>query len=220
MSLPGLYAVVDAEVAFAHGWALVDLAAAVLDGGATLVQVRGKALSSAELLEVSRHVVAMAVPYRAAVVVNDRADLAVLSGAAGVHVGQDDLSPADARAIVGPDRLVGVSTHSADQIAVAAGAPVDYIAVGPVFCTTTKHTGYDAVSLDLVRQAAATGRDVVAIGGVTLDRVQQVIAAGATSVAVITDLLAGGDPAARTRAFVAAARPRYEDRAIMPRFSR
>jgi thiamine-phosphate pyrophosphorylase len=205
LSLPGLYAVVDAEIASAHGWALVDLAAAVLDGGATLVQVRGKTLSSAELLEVSRRMVALAAPYRAAVVVNDRADLAVLADAAGVHVGQDDLSPADARAIVGPHALVGVSTHSADQIAVASRAPVSYIAVGPVFGTTTKHTGYDAVGLDLVRHAANCGCDVVAIGGVTLDRVGQVFAAGATSVAVITDLLTGGDPAARTRAFVDAA---------------
>ena len=205
MSLPGLYAVVDAEIASAHGWALVDLAAAVLDGGAMLVQVRGKALRSAELLDVSRRIVALAAPYRAAVVVNDRADLAVLADAAGVHVGQDDLSPDDARAIVGPQALVGVSTHSADQIAVASRAPVSYIAVGPVFGTTTKQTGYDAVGLDLVRHAAAGGCDVVAIGGVTLDRVGQVFAAGATSVAVITDLLTGGDPAARTRAFVDAA---------------
>lgn len=205
MSLPGLYAVLDAEVASAHGWALVDLAAAVLGGGARLVQVRGKNLSSAALLEVSRQVVALAAPFGAAVLVNDRADVAVLAGAAGVHVGQDDLSPTDARAIVGPDALVGVSTHSADQIAVAARAPVSYIAVGPVFGTSTKHTGYDALGLGLVRQAAATYLDVVAIGGVTLDRVPQVMAAGATSVAVITDLLAGGNPAARTRAFVDAA---------------
>ena len=205
MSLPGLYAVVDADVASAHGWALVDLAAAVLDGGATLLQVRAKALSSADLLEVSRQVVALAAPFRAAVVVNDRADVAVLAGAAGVHVGQDDLSPAQARAIVGPDALVGVSTHSHDQIAEAARAPVSYIAVGPVFGTATKDTGYDAVGLDLLRRAAATSFDVVAIGGMTLERVPHVIAAGATSVAVITDLLAGGNPAARTRAFVDAA---------------
>jgi thiamine-phosphate pyrophosphorylase len=205
LNLPGLYAVVDAEVASAHGWALVDLAAAVLDGGAMLVQVRGNALSSAELLQVSRRIVALAAPYRAAVVVNDRADLAMLAGAAGVHLGQDDLSPADARAIVGRDALVGVSTHSTDQIAAAPRAAVSYIAVGPVFGTTTKHTGYEAVGLDLVRHAAAGGSDVVAIGGVTLERVGQVFAAGATSVAVITDLLTGGDPAARTRAFVDAA---------------
>jgi thiamine-phosphate pyrophosphorylase len=205
LSLPGLYAVLDAEVASAHGWSLVDLAAAVLDGGAMLLQVRAKTLSSADLLDLSRHVVGLAASFGAAVVVNDRADIAVLAGAAGVHVGQGDLSPAQARAIVGPDALVGVSTHTPDQIAKAANAPVSYIAVGPVFGTATKATGYDAVGVELVRKAAATSLDVVAIGGVTLDRVPHVIAAGATSVAVITDLLAGGDPAARTRAFVAAA---------------
>ncbi len=107
LSLPGLYAVLDAEVASAHGWTLADLAAAVLEGGATLLQVRAKQLSSAALLSVSRQVVALAGPFGAAVVVNDRADVAVLSGAAGVHVGQDDLSPGDARAIVGPDATGG-----------------------------------------------------------------------------------------------------------------
>ena len=202
MSLPGLYAVVDAEVATAHGWPPVDLAAAILAGGATLLQVRAKHMSSAAMLEFSRQVVRLAAPFGAQVVVNDRADLAVLAGAAGVHVGQDDLSPADARAIVGDGALVGVSTHSSDQISEAAKAPVSYIAVGPVFGTSTKDTGYDAVGLELVRRAAATAIDVVAIGGVTLERVPALIAAGATSVAVITDLLAGGDPAARTRAFV------------------
>ncbi len=111
---------------------------------------------------------------------------------------------------------MGVSTHSSDQIAEAAKAPVSYIAVGPVFGTATKDTGYDAVGLDLVRHAAATAIDVVAIGGVTLDRVPQLIAAGATSVAVITDLLAGGDPAARTRAF-RGRRGGRKGRAIMPR---
>lgn len=205
MSLPGFYAVVDAEVASAHGWTLVDLAGAVLDGGATLLQVRGKALSSAALLEMSRRIVEMATPCGASVIINDRADLAVLAGASGVHVGQDDLSPADVRGIVGADAIVGLSTHSTDQIAAASPAPVTYIAVGPVFGTASKRTGYDPVGLDFVSAAAATGRDVVAIGGITLDRVGAVIAAGATSVAVIADLLTGGHPAARTRAFVAAA---------------
>ncbi len=107
------------------------------------------------MLELSRQVVELAAPFGAAVVVNDWADIAVLAGAAGVHVGQDDLSPAEARAIVGPDALVGVSTHTPDQIAEAADAPVSYIAVGPVFGTATKATGYDAVGLELVGRAAA-----------------------------------------------------------------
>lgn len=205
MSLPGLYAVVDAEVAAAHGWTVVALAAAVLAGGARLVQVRAKSFSSAELLEASRQIVALSTPLGATVVVNDRADIAVLAGAAGVHLGQDDLSPAHARAIVGPAAIVGVSTHTAEQIAEAVRGPISYIAIGPVFQTATKRTGYDAVGLAGVREAAAASRPVVAIGGVTLERVADVIAAGATSVAVIGDLLVGADPAARTRAFVDAA---------------
>lgn len=205
MSLPGVYAILDAEVAAAHGWALVDLARAVLEGGARLLQVRAKGLASRALLVEARAIVAEAAPFGAQVIVNDRADLAVLASAAGVHVGQDDLAPADVRAIVGPTALVGVSTHHAAQVAEAAAAPVSYIAVGPVFGTRTKDTGYAAVGLDLVREATRSGHPVVAIGGITLDRIAAVVGAGATSVAVIGDLFAGGDPAARTRALVDAA---------------
>jgi len=125
LSLPGLYAVVDAEVATAHGWAPVDLAAAMLAGGATLLQIRGKQLSSAALLDVSRQIVRMAAPFGALVVVNDRADVAVLAGAAGVHVGQDDLSPADARAIVGADALVGAVATARDRL-----DPEGYVRIG------------------------------------------------------------------------------------------
>jgi len=205
LNLPGLYAVLDAEVARAHGWTIPDLARAVFDGGAMLVQVRAKTLTSADFLQISREVTTLAASYGATVIVNDRADVAVLAGASGVHVGQDDLAPGDARAIVGPDRLVGVSTHTREQVLRAAAAPIDYIAVGPIFGTATKDTGYEAAGLDLVSHAHATGRAVVAIGGITLERAASVIRAGATSLAVITDLLTGEDPSARTRAFVAAA---------------
>jgi thiamine-phosphate pyrophosphorylase len=200
-----VYAVLDAEVAAAHGWTLRDLARAVLEGGARLLQVRGKGLSSEALLAESRAVVAAAAPFGARVIVNDRADLAVLAAAAGVHVGQDDLAPAEARAIVGPDAVVGVSTHDARQIAEAAAAPVSYVAVGPVFTTRTKDTGYEPVGLGLIRTAARHGRPVVAIGGITLDRIGTVLEAGAASAAIIGDLLTGGDPAARTRALLDAA---------------
>ncbi len=130
-------------------------------------------------------------------------DLAKLSGAAGVHVGQDDLPPAEARALLGPDAVIGYSTHSVAQIAAALQQPISYVAVGPVFGTRTKDTGYEAVGLDLVRaaRAAAGATPVVAIGGITLDRAQDVLDAGATSVAVISDLLAGGDPAARVASY-------------------
>ena len=139
-------------------------------------------------------------------IVNDRPDVALLSGADGVHVGQDDLSPEQARTVVGPQAIVGLSTHTVAQIQVGVSAPVSYLAIGPVFGTSTKNTGYDAVGLARVRQtaAAAAARQipVVAIGGITLENAASVIDAGASSVAVISDLLAGGDPEGRVRQYL------------------
>jgi thiamine-phosphate pyrophosphorylase len=203
--LPRLYAVCDADVCARAGWTLADFAAACLAGGATLLQIRAKRVSSREFLATTDAIAVRAREHGATVIVNDRADIAALTGA-GVHVGQDDLSPADVRALVGPDVVLGLSTHTIGQIAGAAAQPVSYLAIGPVFPTATKATGYDAVGLDMVRAAAsaaaAARRDLVAIGGVTLDTAPEVIAAGATSVAVIADLLVGGDPSARVRAYV------------------
>jgi thiamine-phosphate pyrophosphorylase len=128
--------------------------------------------------------------------------VARLSGAAGVHVGQDDLPAQAARAQLGPAAIVGVSTHTIEQIDVAVREPVSYIAVGPVFGTVTKQTGYEAVGLDLVQKAAARSHlPVVAIGGITLEQAAAVIEAGAAAVAVIGDLLAGNDPRQRVAAY-------------------
>jgi thiamine-phosphate pyrophosphorylase len=139
----------------------------------------------------------------AELVVNDRVDVARLSGAAGVHVGQDDVPPRAARAQLGPKAIVGFSTHTLEQIEAAALEPVTYIAVGPVFGTTTKAMGYDAVGVELVRAAVARagGRPVVAIGGITLERSGEVLAAGASAVAVVSDLLSGSDPVSRVAAY-------------------
>ena len=147
---------------------------------------------------------ALAEPYRADVIVNDRADLARLSGASGVHVGQEDLPPAAARRLLGDAAVIGFSTHSVPQIEAALREPISYLAVGPVFGTSTKDTGYSAVGLDLVRTAArlAGAVPVVGIGGITVENASSVIAAGASAVAVIGALLIGGDPARRTRAFL------------------
>lgn len=129
-----------------------------------------------------------------------------MCGAAGVHVGQDDLPAAAARRQLGADAIIGLSTHSPAQIDAAVREPLSYLAVGPVFGTRTKQTGYDAVGLDLVRTAAAAAGTVpvVAIGGITLDTCVAVVDAGATSVAVIGDLLTGGDPQARVAAYLRA----------------
>ena len=144
----------------------------------------------------------------ARLIVNDRADVARLAGADGVHVGQDDLTPADVRRLLDPGCIVGLSTHTTEQLERAIDAPVDYVAIGPVFQTVTKDTGYDPVGLAMVRAASAIAArrrlPLVAIGGITLDRARSVFDAGAASVAVIGDLLEGGDPERRVRAFIRA----------------
>jgi thiamine-phosphate pyrophosphorylase len=183
----------------------LELARAFLDGGATFLQIRAKELASGPFLDLCDAVVAMGAPAGALVIVNDRVDLARMSGAAGVHVGQDDLPPAAARAQLGDGAIIGYSTHSVEQFEAARREPVSYVAVGPVFGTRTKDTGYDAVGLELVTEAArqSDGRPVVAIGGITLERAAAVRAAGAASVAVIGDLLRGS-PAGRVRDFLRA----------------
>jgi thiamine-phosphate pyrophosphorylase len=146
-------------------------------------------MNSGEFLRLCDAVVARAEAYHATVIVNDRVDLAALSGAAGVHVGQEDLSVGDARRLLGEEAIIGYSTHTPEQIAAGVRTAATYLAVGPVFGSRTKDTGYDAVGLDLIREARrTTARPVVAIGG-------------ATMVAVISDLLVGGDPTSRVRAY-------------------
>jgi thiamine-phosphate pyrophosphorylase len=205
LRLPPLYAILDVAVARRHNWQPASLARAFLDGGARLLQVRAKSEASGSWLALCDEVVRLAGSYGARVIVNDRADLARLAAAAGVHVGQDDLPAARARALVGDDMIVGLSTHSVSQIEAGAAAPVDYLAVGPVFGTGTKDTGYAPVGVALVREAHARGggKPIVGIGGITLDNAQDVLDAGAQSVAVISDLLATRDPAARVREYVA-----------------
>jgi thiamine-phosphate pyrophosphorylase len=183
------------------GWPLVDFAAACLSGGARFLQVRGKDLASGALLDAARRIVALARPSGAIVIVNDRADVAKLAAADGVHLGQDDLSPAAARALLGPDAIIGRSTHTPAQLDAASREPIDYVAIGPIFGSATKATGYDAVGVEMVRRATAIGRPVVAIGGITLENAVAVIEAGAAAVAVIGDLLATRDPEERVRAF-------------------
>jgi thiamine-phosphate pyrophosphorylase len=188
----------------ARGLDPLATAEAVLRGGAQLLQVRGKDEPGARLLALVERVIAVARPLDARVIVNDRADIARMADADGVHVGQGDL-PVDAvRAIVGPDRIIGLSTHDRDQIDRALSGAATYVAVGPVFGSETKDTGYTPRGLELVAYAAGRGKPVVAIGGITLDRAPAVVARGAAAVAVISDLLAGNDPENRARQFVAA----------------
>jgi thiamine-phosphate pyrophosphorylase len=205
VSLSRLYAVLDTGVAVGRGWTVADLGQAFLDGGAQLIQLRAKHLDARALLDAADRLVRLAEPAGARIIVNDRADVAAMCGAAGVHVGQEDLAPRDARALLGDRAMIGLSTHTPGQVDAALDEPIDYIAVGPIYRTSTKDTGYAAVGLDLVRHAAkaADTRPVVAIGGITLATAPEVLAAGAASVAVISDLLVTGDPARRVAEFLA-----------------
>jgi thiamine-phosphate pyrophosphorylase len=193
----------------------VDFASACLDGGARFLQVRGKGMASGALLDVTLAMLDRARGREVSIIVNDRADVARLAGAAGVHVGQEDLAPADARRVLGGQATIGLSTHTPAQLDAGIGdalgeARVTYLALGPIFATTTKTTGYEAVGLDRVREAAArtrpNGVPLVAIGGITLETAPGVIEAGAAAVAVIGDLLTTGDPAARVAQFLSALR--------------
>jgi thiamine-phosphate pyrophosphorylase len=174
-----------------------------LDAGVTLVQLRSKSASTGAFLDMADAARAATARSGARLIINDRADIARMVGADGVHVGQDDLTPADVRSIMGPTAWIGLSTHSAAQAAAAAASGASYLAIGPVFATHTKGARVDpVVGLDGVREACgvAAGLPVVAIGGITAREAGAVIAAGATSIAVIGDLV-HGDPAERVRAF-------------------
>lgn len=198
-----LYCIVDAELARARGFGVPELARRFLDGGARLLQLRAKAAPSGQLLEWADAIQADAGACGATLIINDRADIAAMAGTAGVHVGQDDVPAVAIRGMAPAGFQIGVSTHTVDQIDAAARAPIDYLAIGPVFGTGTKDTGYAPVGLDMVRRAARNdgGLPVVAIGGITLQNATSVLSAGASSVAVISDLLAG-DPAARVRTYL------------------
>ena len=202
--LPTLYPIVDVDLCAMRGLDPLAVANACLDGGARLLQVRqkGNAGGAGALLALIRDVVAAARRFDAMVIVNDRADLALLAHASGVHVGQQDLPAPAVRAIVGAEMVVGISTHTSEQIDEALDGPADYVAVGPVFGTITKDTGYPPRGLDMVRLASGRGKPVVAIGGVTVENAASVIAAGATSVAIISDLLSDAGPAVRVRQYL------------------
>jgi thiamine-phosphate pyrophosphorylase len=198
--LDRLYPILDVPICHVRGLDPLATLDAFLAGGARVIQLRDKSPSSRDRLALADACVARAHAAGARLIVNDRADLARLSGADGVHVGQDDLTVDEVRAIVGAEAIVGISTHDADQIDAALRSTASYVAVGPLYATATKDTGYSARGLALVRKAAAGSKPVVGIGGITLERAPDVLAAGAGSVAVISDLLRG-DPADMVRRF-------------------
>jgi thiamine-phosphate pyrophosphorylase len=190
---PCLYPIVDAAF-FSTAEEVAAFAAELVAGGCTLLQYRNKSGNARVMLEQARELRKLSrarVPApHVRLIMNDRADLCLAAEFDGVHVGQDDLSPESVRRIIGPERWLGVSTHNPEQLAGADKTSADYLAIGPVFSTSSKDKPDPVVGLEGVRRARAlTRKPLVAIGGITRANAASVIEAGADSVAVISDLL-------------------------------
>jgi thiamine-phosphate pyrophosphorylase len=198
VGLPRLYPILDAGFLAARGHDLRWAAEQMRTAGIELLQYRDKTGSPQSILQnasVIREVFAGA---NCRLILNDRSDLAVLADWGGVHVGQGDLSPDDARRVVGASRWVGVSTHNEEQVRLADKSCADYIAVGPVFVTGTKLDAEPVIDLEGVRRARTlTSKPIVAIGGITRANARSVIASGADSVALISALFVEGEPVAK-----------------------
>jgi len=200
LRFPRLYVIVDAGLMREP---TTEIARKLIGAGVKMLQYRAKNVPAKEMLASARELAGLARSAGARFFVNDRPDVAYLSKAHGVHVGQDDLDVEEARAVVGPEAWVGLSTHNIEQFEKAARSSADYIAIGPIFETTSKVNPDPVVGLELVRRARhLTERPVVAIGGITLERAAEVIDAGADSVAVISDILGAEDPAERASQYL------------------
>ena len=198
--LPTLYVILDPGMLTEPAG---ESAQKLMDAGVKLLQFRAKNAAARELWEESRAIAEAARRAKCTFIVNDRPDVAYLAGADGVHVGQDDLDPEQARTVIGPERWVGVSTHNLEQFREAAASSADYIAVGPIFQTSSKANPDPVVGTELLRRVRAlTEKPIVAIGGITLERAAEVLAAGADSVAVISDVLKAKDPAGMAQEFI------------------
>jgi len=193
-----LYVILDRDAAEDRD--LADLAAAAIRGGADALQLRDKTGSARRVMAQAARLLAITRPAGIPLIINDRADLARAAGADGVHLGQDDLPVAEARAILGAGRLIGKSSHSLDQAMAAGAEGPDYVGFGPVFPTPTK-PDYGSVGLDLISRVISAVRvPVVCIGGIDLATLPQVLASGAERVAVVRAVCKTADPEAATRA--------------------
>ena len=200
--LRSLHLCVITDRRLAPGKDHVAIAEAALRGGADMLQLRDKGGDLRDLLRQARAIHALCRARGVLFIVNDRVDLALAAGADGAHVGQDDLPAEAARRLLGPGRILGVSTHTPDQVRAAEKAGANYVGFGPMFPTGTKDTGYAAQGLTALREARrATSLPILAIGGITLENVAGVIQAGATAPAVISAVVAAPDIAAAAAAF-------------------
>jgi len=188
MALPRLYAILDAGF-FADVGRLFATAEELIAAGVTLIQYRNKSGNARAIVEQSREL-KRRLAGNVKLIMNDRADLCLIADFDGVHVGQDDLLPESVRGIIGSERWLGVSTHNPEQVQEADRTSADYLAIGPVFSTSSKDRPDPVVGLEGVRRARQlTRKPLVAIGGITRGNAASVIEAGADSVAVISDLL-------------------------------
>jgi len=188
LRLPRFYPILDTETATRRGVAPIAAAERILEAGATILQFRHKGFLSRQVFADLERIADLCRAANVLFVVNDRADLARLFGAA-LHLGQDDLPPSAARRVTGPELRIGFSTHNEPQLRAAAQEPVDYLAIGPIFGTVTKENPDPTVGLDELRRLRPLAvRPLVAIGGITRANALAVLAAGANSVAVISDL--------------------------------
>ena len=198
-TLPRLYPILDTGALERRGLGLVETAAAMIEGGAHILQIRHKGDRSPQAFEDAREVTSLCRQAGAIAIVNDRADIAKLLGA-GLHLGQHDLAPADARALLGDEPVIGYSSHNAAQLREAAAEPVDYVALGPIFSTLSKQNPDPVVGIDELRRCRAlVEKPLVAIGGITRENARAVFEAGADAVAVIADLLPADATAANVR---------------------
>jgi thiamine-phosphate pyrophosphorylase len=206
LKLPPLYAILDPEQA--KGRVPSDVVEALLEGGARLIQLRAKKLAPREILDLARAIAAPIRRKRCLLIINDRADIALASGADGVHLGQDDLPLSAARRLMA-GKIVGISTHDLEQAREAERGGADYIGFGPMFATATKDTGYSARGPEMLRAIrAAVTLPIVAIGGITEGNVAHTWRAGADSAAIISDILGAEHISAKVARILGAA-PAY-----------
>ncbi len=193
MTLPRLYVIADRGALDTRGMSVAEFVREMAQAGVSVLQYRDKVGAPNEVLRVAKEIAAEFAGRDCFLIMNDRVDQALLAGW-GVHVGHEDLSPADARKLLGIERVIGVSTHNDGQVVEVDASVADYVAIGPVFATASKADTEPVVGLEGVRRARAlTRKPLVAIGGITRENARSVIDAGADSVAVIGALLAAGE---------------------------
>jgi thiamine-phosphate pyrophosphorylase len=189
MKLPRVYPILDTGALEARGLAVERAARAMIDGGAGILQLRHKGHWNRAVYEEAQHMARLCAEEGVSLVVNDRADMAALLGA-GLHVGQDDVPPREARRLIGPEAVLGFSSHNARQLCEAGGEPLTYVALGPIFATSSKENPDPVLGLEQLRNCRGlVEKPLVAIGGITRENAAAVLAAGADAVAVIRDLL-------------------------------